>query len=95
MRDMGIFNHQYGLYIESEDGISWSEPKIAYYDTDHYFSQPPAPGHLSKYGRFERPQLLLQQGRPTYLFLTTQGGRYMTSSSYVFKIEAAPALDKG
>ena len=86
MRDMGIFNHQYGLYIESKDGIKWSEPKIAYYNTDHYFSQPPAPKHLSKYGRFERPQLLLQNGKPTYLFLTTQGGAYMTSSTFVFKI---------
>ena len=88
MRDMGIFNHQYGLYLESADGLNWSEPKIAYYNTDHYFSQPPAPSHLSKYGRFERPQLLLQDnGSPSHLFLTTQGGKYMTSSTFVFKIE--------
>ncbi|WP_114784277.1 glycoside hydrolase family protein [Botryobacter ruber] len=86
MRDMGIFNHQYGLYLESKDGIHWSEPKIAYYNTDHYFEQPPAPGHLSKYGRFERPQLLLQNGKPTHLFLASQGGKYMTSSAFVFKI---------
>ena len=86
LRDMGFFNHQYGLYIESDDGIDWSKPKIAYYNTDHYFSQPPKPEHLSKYGRFERPQLLFQDNKPTHLFVTTQGGRYMTSSPYVFRI---------
>lgn len=87
MRDMGVFNHQYGLYIQSEDGIEWSEPKIAYYDTDHYFKQSPAPSHLSKYGRFERPQLLLKEDCPAYLFLATQGGKYETSSAFVFRIE--------
>ncbi len=87
MRDMGIFNHQYGLYQESPDGIKWSEPEIAYYNTDHYFKQPPAQKHLSKYGRFERPQLLLQNDRPTHLFLASQGGKYMTSSAFVFQIE--------
>jgi hypothetical protein len=85
-RDMGVFGHTYGLYMESDDGINWSEPLIAYLDTDHYFRQPPAPSYLSKYGRFERPQLLLENGRPTYLFLATQGGKFMTSSAFVFKI---------
>ncbi|MCC9135589.1 glycoside hydrolase family protein [Pontibacter silvestris] len=86
MRDMGFFNHQYGLYLESKNGIKWSEPQIAFYNTDHYFSQPPAPGHLSKYGRFERPQLLQQNGRPTHLFLASQGGKYMTSSAFIFQV---------
>lgn len=89
MRDMGFFNHQYGLYLESDNGIDWNEPKIAYYNTDHYFNQPPAPSHLSKYGRFERPQLLLKEGKPTHLFLTSQGGKYNTSSTFVFKVEGA------
>jgi hypothetical protein len=88
MRDMGIYNHQYGLYLESSDGIHFSEdPQIAYFETDHYFQQPPAPDHLSKYGRFERPQLLVNNGTPTHLFLATQGGEYETSSGFVFKIE--------
>lgn len=86
LRDMGIYNHQYGLYIESEDGIAWSTPEIAYYNTDHYFKQPPAPKHLSKYGRFERPQILFLGGKPSHLFLATQGGKYNTSSAFVFKI---------
>lgn len=87
MRDMGFFNHQYGLYLESANGINWNEPKIAYYNTDHYFSQPPPPSHLSKYGRFERPQLLLKNGNPSHLFLTSQGGKFETSSTFVFRIE--------
>jgi hypothetical protein len=86
LRDMGIFNHQYGLYIESGNGIEWSKPKIAYYNTDHYFTQPPKPKHLSKYGRFERPQILFVNDTPAYLFVTTQGGEYMTSSPFIFKI---------
>jgi hypothetical protein len=88
LRDMGFFNHQYGLYIESKNGLDWTEPKIAYYDTDHYFSQPPKPKHLSKYGRFERPQLLIQDGKPTHLFVTTQGGKYVTSSPFIFRLKS-------
>ncbi len=89
MRDMGIYNHQYGLYLESEDGIHFSQdPQIAYFETDHYFEQPPKPGHLSKYGRFERPQILFKEGKPDYLFLASQGGEFMTSSSFVFKIDS-------
>ena len=87
MRDMGVFNHQYGLYLTSHDGLSWSEPQMAYDQVRAYVDLPPAPKHLSKYGRFERPQLLLRNGRPAYLFTTTQGGAYESSTGFVFKIE--------
>jgi len=86
-RDMGFFNHDYGLLFESEDGLSWTKPQIAYYETDHYFKQAPKPKHLSRYGRLERPQLLMKNGKPEYLFTTTQGGKYNTASGFVFKIE--------
>ena len=86
-RDMGFFNHEYGIIIESKDGIHWEEPKIAYYEASHYISQPPAPKHLSRYGRFERPQILVRNGKPDYLFTTSQGGKYNTASGFVFKIE--------
>lgn len=85
-RDMGRFDHEVGIILESQDGINWSEPKISYFGTSHYFEQPPAPGHLKKYGRFERPQVLMHKGKPAYLFVTTQGGKYETSSPFVFKI---------
>ncbi len=86
-RDMGFFNHDVGLYFESNDGLSWHEPQIAYREVSFYINQPPAPKHLSRYGRFERPQLLLRNGKPTHLFVTSQGGKYQTASGFVFKIK--------
>jgi hypothetical protein len=86
-RDMGYYNHEDGIIMESKDGIRWNRPKTAYYGADKYIQQPPAPSHLKKYGRFERPQLLFIKGKPAYLFTTTQGGKYMTASSFIFKID--------
>jgi hypothetical protein len=86
-RDMGIFDHKSGIIMQSRNGIDWSEPKIAYHNADNYIQQPPPPAYLKKYGRFERPQLLLKNGKPAYLFTTSQGGKYMTSSSFVFRID--------
>ena len=85
-RDMGFYNHKLGLIFTSHDGLKWSEPEIAYYGTNHYLKQPPAPKHLKRYGRFERPQLLMKNGKPAYLFTTSQGGKFETSSGFVFKI---------
>ncbi len=87
MRDMGYFNHVVGLIMESDEGLNWSPPKIAWLGANSYFDLPPAPKHLSRYGRFERPQLLMKDGRPEYLFTATQGGKYMTAAGFVFKIE--------
>jgi hypothetical protein len=85
-RDMGIFNHENGIIMDSKDGIKWNEPEIAYYSADKYIQQPPPPSYLKKYGRFERPQILFLKGKPAYLFTTSQGGKYMTASSFIFKI---------
>lgn len=85
-RDLGVFGMDYGLYLESADGKSWSEPEIAYQPLEKYIDQPPAPKHLNRYGRAERPQLLFQGGKPTYLYTASQGGKYETASSLVFKI---------
>jgi len=85
-RDMGRFSHEAGILLESDDGIHWSEPLIAYFGVQHYVKEPPAPSHLKKYGRFERPQLLLRDGQPTHLFVAAQGGRYSTASAFVFKL---------
>lgn len=85
-RDMGYFNHEYGIIMHSKNGTHWSKPKIAFYEADKYIKQPPAPAHLKRYGRFERPQLLLVNGKPAYLFTASQGGKFMTASSFIFKI---------
>ncbi|MCW3786585.1 family 43 glycosylhydrolase [Plebeiibacterium sediminum] len=86
MRDMGYFNHDVGLIFTSKDGISWSEPEIAWFEAEAYLEEPPAPKHLKRYGRFERPQVLLKDGKPAYLFNAMQGGKYETSTGFVFKI---------
>lgn len=86
-RDMGYYNHKDGIIMESRDGLAWSPPKIAYYGAEKYgIQQPPPPPSLKKYGRFERPQILFINNKPAYLFTTSQGGQYMTASSFIFKI---------
>jgi len=86
LRDMGFFNHEYGLLMSSEDGVTWSNPEIAFKDAPSYFDEK-LPG-LDREGRFERPQMLLNsEGIPDYLFCAYRGGRYNTSSGVVLKIE--------
>ncbi|HNQ37007.1 MAG TPA: glycoside hydrolase family protein [Prolixibacteraceae bacterium] len=88
-RDMGRFGHQEGILLESGDGLHWSEPRIAWFGVSHYVQETPGPPYLKKYGRFERPQLLIRDGKPTHLFLASQGGKVMTSSAFVFEISPA------
>ena len=85
-RDMGFYNHEDGIIMQSAKGIHWTDPLIAYYGAEKYIQQPPAPPHLKKYGRFERPQILFRRGKPAYLFTASQGGKYMTASAFIFKI---------
>ena len=84
---MGYYNHEDGIILESKDGRKWGQPQTAYYGATHYgIQQAPAPAHLKRYGRFERPQILFLDNKPAYLFMTSQGGKYMTASSFIFKI---------
>ncbi|MDQ6423601.1 glycoside hydrolase family protein [Paenibacillus sp. LHD-117] len=85
MRDMGLFNHEYGLYMESADGIDWGLASIAYLDAPSYFDEPMP--DLDRQGRLERPQLLMRADRPDYLFCAYRGGKYRTSSAVVLKVE--------
>ncbi|KAA2240037.1 family 43 glycosylhydrolase [Chitinophaga agrisoli] len=87
-RDMGVYDQRSGLYMEAKDGLKWSLPSIAYYDAAHYHIQEPAPpASLKRYGRFERPQLLMLKGKPAYMFTAAQGGQFMTASSFIFRIK--------
>lgn len=79
MRDMGVFHPHVGLILESEDGIKWSAPKLGYKTSADYFG--------GKIERLERPQILMKDGKPTYLFLALMGGKYNTSSGAVLKID--------
>jgi hypothetical protein len=89
MRDMGYYDHTAGLIFESEDGLRWSPPKIAWLGVAAYLREPPAPKHLARYGRLERPQILMKNGNPDYLFCAAQGGKYNTASGVIFKITPA------
>ncbi|WP_134088077.1 glycoside hydrolase family protein [Olivibacter sp. XZL3] len=86
-RDMGVFNHEVGLIMDSADGLHWSEPQIAFHPLSYYVQEGPAPSHLKRYGRLERPMLLLEHDEPAWLFGASQGGKYQTSSAFIFKCE--------
>jgi len=87
-RDMGVYNQKVGLYMEAKDGLKWSFPSIAYYDVPHYIQEPPPAPHLKRYGRVEKPQLLMHKGKPAYFFTAAQGGQYMTASAFIFRIKS-------
>ncbi|MEM1011727.1 MAG: glycoside hydrolase family protein [Planctomycetota bacterium] len=84
LRDMGFYNQEYGLKFKSRDGIAWGDPEVAFLDAPSYFNEA-MPG-LDREGRFERPQLLMRDGRPEYLFCAYRGGRYNTSSGVVLRV---------
>jgi len=87
-RDMGFFNHEFGLHLITKDGISWTKPEIAYLNMAHYTKEPNPPAHLKRFGRLERPMLLLDKDgeTPRFLFGATQGGDFQTSTTFVFEI---------
>lgn len=87
-RDMGFFNHEYGLHLTSKDGLSWSKPEIAYLDMRSYIKEPAPPKHLNRFGRLERPMILMDKDSqtPKFLFGATQGGKYETSTPFLFEI---------
>ena len=85
MRDMGYWNHEYGLYFESTDGVEWNPPSVAFYQSHKYFPEPP--NGLDREGRFERVQLLMKNGKPEYMFCAMVGGKYNTCSGVTLKID--------
>ncbi len=85
MRDMGYWNHEYGLMFESDDGIRWDMPTVAFYAGRKYIKEPVL--GIEREGRFERTQVLLKDGHPTHVFFAMVGGRYGTSSGVVLKVD--------
>ena len=84
MRDMGIWNHEYGLYFESADGVHWSDPQIAYRGSHNYI--PETFRGAEREGRLERPQILMRDGKLEYLFCALGGGKFGLSSGAVLRI---------
>lgn len=79
-RDMGVINARSGLIVTSKDGLHWENPEMAYQKSSFYFKDETP-------NRFERPQILFQNGRPTYLFLSLKGGKHDKSTGVVLKID--------
>ncbi len=79
-----------GLLWSSEDGLTFAEPTVGYYDLSHYY--PVGLQHINwiaRDGQLERPQLLIINGTPRYLYCAgpfNTEGRDVTCT-YVFKIE--------
>ncbi|WP_449400336.1 hypothetical protein [Chryseobacterium wanjuense] len=84
----GLFNHEYGLHLTTKNGLEWTKPEIAYLNMKHYINEPNPPKHLNRFGRLERPMLLLDKDgkTPKFLFGATQGGAFETSTTFVFEI---------
>ena len=87
-RDMGFFNHEFGLHLTTKDGLHWTKPEVAYLSMKSYINEPAPPKHLNKFGRLERPMILLDKDgeTPKFLFGATQGGQFETSTTFVFEI---------
>jgi hypothetical protein len=78
MRDMGVIDPRVGLYLSSSDGLNWSDPQLGYDKSPVYFG-----GEVE---RFERPQVLMKDGKAEYLFCALKGGSHNTSTGAVLKI---------
>ncbi|WP_448248512.1 sulfatase-like hydrolase/transferase [Thalassotalea agariperforans] len=81
MRDMGVIHPHVGLLLESNDGIHWGEPMLGYKTNIDYTNE-------VDIQRMERPQVLMQSGKPTHLFLALMGGKTNTSSAFVMPISS-------
>ncbi|GAB4032219.1 glycoside hydrolase family protein [Spirosoma gilvum] len=84
--DMGVHSNEAGLYLDSHDGVHWNEPSAAFGPISDYTKESPTSSQGNQNGRLGHPQLLIQHGRPRYLFTAAKGGKYMTSSPFIFKI---------
>jgi hypothetical protein len=84
MRDMGYWNHEYGLLFESTDGVNWGMPTVAFFEGGRYF--PEETLHIEREGRMERTQLLMKDGKPEYAFFAMVGGPYQTATGAVIKL---------
>jgi hypothetical protein len=76
-----------GLLFRSTDGVEFShEPEIAYHEAEHYYDLTEEERRPRRYGRFERPKLLFDDGELTHLFNAIVGGDHSLSTGHVFEI---------
>jgi len=76
-----------GYLWKSKDGINFGDPILGYDKVQHYLGKKALAGaKVLRSKKFERPQILIQKGRPTYLFLSSgvnwNGGQGSYSCSF-------------
>ena len=87
MKDMkgGICGERHaGVHATSEDGVRWtiSDPPLAYSRNLVW-----ADGSRTTQGNLERPQLLIENGRPTHVFFaTTSDGKHFRETSHTYNL---------
>lgn len=68
-----------GLIYESDDGLSWREPKISNMTNAYYFHE--------EVKRFERPHILWKDGEPDYLYMSLGNLGTENGTGAVLKID--------
>ncbi|MCT9098047.1 glycoside hydrolase family protein [Haloarchaeobius sp. HME9146] len=94
-RDFGVqsgrsgFSPCSGLLFSSEDGIDFAmPPEIGYHEAERYYGEAENDHDLIRYGRFERPKVLMEDGHPRYLFNAMRGGPFGTATGHVFEVDS-------
>ncbi|CAA6676330.1 MULTISPECIES: glycoside hydrolase family protein [unclassified Lentimonas] len=81
-----------GYLWESVDGIHFKEPILGFDQLSHYLPAKELKGAKKLRGhKFERPQVLLQDGRPTHLFVASGSNFNGGSGSYSCVLRVNPA----
>lgn len=86
-----------GLLWESDNGISFGTPVLGFDRMERYIPEKEVHEATNYRGRkFERPQVLVQQGRPTHLYIASGANirKGDGSCSYVLRIKEAKAANK-
>lgn len=86
-----------GLLWESEDGIHFDKPTLGFERMTHYIPEEMVKAATNYRGRkFERPQVLIQNGRPTHLYVASGANirKGDGSCSYVLRIREKQKANK-
>lgn len=86
-----------GLLWESGSGTSFGEPMLGFDRMDHYIPEKTVKEATNYRGRkFERPQILIQSGSPTHLYVSSGANirKGDGSCSYVFRINETNGASK-
>jgi len=89
-------DHGSGLLWTSDDGLHFGAPILGFDKMNHYIAQEKLDAATNYRGKkFERPQVLVQNGHPTYLYVASGANisKGRGSCSYVLRIKAKPSAN--